>query len=144
MYLFFLSPTPASTFDAQDPTGNSSIGNNNKGQSNGQRGSLGKAHAMSSFQVGQARSEDQPENLVASQVINTQPSAASGLAELENNDQRPAAASTKNSSIIVVSRGTNEGDPPLWTIVNNASSMNSTVNVFTGTRITHGHPLLLG
>ena len=71
--------------------------------------------------------------------------AAAALAEQENNDQRPAASTTKNSSsIIVVSRGTNEGDPPLWTIVNNASSMNSTVNVFTGTRITHGHPLLLG
>ena len=37
-----------------------------------------------------------------------------------------------------------EGDPPLWTIVNNSTPMNSAVNVITGTRITHGHPLLIG
>ena len=56
----------------------------------------------------------------------------------------------QSKSIIVVSRGAKEGDPPLWTIVNSSApcrrqAMNSTaVNVITGTRITHGHPLLLG
>ena len=47
-------------------------------------------------------------------------------------------------SIIVVNRGANEGDPPLWTIVNNCTQMKSAVNVITGTRITHGHPSILG
>ena len=52
--------------------------------------------------------------------------------------------SRENNSIIVVNRGANEGDPPVWTIVNNCTPMKSAVNVITGTRITHGHPLILG
>ena len=44
----------------------------------------------------------------------------------------------------MVRRGTNEEDPPLWTLVNNCSQMKSAGNVITGTRITHGHPLLVG
>jgi hypothetical protein len=52
--------------------------------------------------------------------------------------------SRENNSIIVVNRGANEGDPPVWTIVSNCTPMKSAVNVITGTRITHGHPLILG
>jgi len=66
--------------------------------------------------------------------------------EAETTSEAEKEGSTK--SIIVVSRGAKEGDPPLWTIVNSSApcrAMNSTaVNVITGTRITHGHPLLLG
>ena len=62
----------------------------------------------------------------------------------EQQQQQAAAKTVSKASIIVVSRGAREGDPPLWTIVNNSTPMNSAVNVITGTRITHGHPLLIG
>lgn len=103
---------------------------------------------MSSFQAEQTSPETEQQeqqqqklvshNVVSVEVINT------AQAELENDQRQAAPVSTSSSSIIVVSRGVNEGDPPLWTIVNNSSPMNSAVNVITGTRITHGHPLLLG
>ena len=72
--------------------------------------------------------------------------------EVKETTSEAAEAEKEGSSksIIVVSRGAKEGDPPLWTIVNSSApcrrqAMNSTaVNVITGTRITHGHPLLLG
>ena len=68
------------------------------------------------------------------------------VAELK--EPRQNEKEVQNPSIIVVKQGAKEGDPPLWTIVNSAApcrAMNSTaVNVITGTRITHGHPLLLG
>lgn len=62
----------------------------------------------------------------------------------DSEESSAAAEQVKKSNIIVVSRGANEDDPPLWTIVNNSTPMNSAVNVITGTRITHGHPLMIG
>jgi len=59
-------------------------------------------------------------------------------------EEQQAKTTGSKANVIVVSRGANEGDPPLWTIVNNSTPMNSAVNVITGTRITHGHPLLIG
>ena len=78
--------------------------------------------------------------------------ATAGRPESSSSEVAPSSEVSANDSrkpsIIVVSRGAQEGDPPLWTIVNSSApcrAMNSTaVNVITGTRITHGHPLLLG
>ena len=53
-------------------------------------------------------------------------------------------ASPEEESVIVVS-SQGEDQPPLWTLVNNSAPMNAAaVNVITGTRITHGHPLMIG
>ncbi len=56
----------------------------------------------------------------------------------------PAASGTSAASIIVVSRGKTEDEPPVWTLVNSHSQMQASVNVISGTRLTHGRPMLLG
>ena len=64
--------------------------------------------------------------------------------KIQSRHSKEAKESSETPSIIVVRRGTNEEDPPLWTLANNSSQMKTAGNVITGTRITHGHPLLVG
>ena len=80
----------------------------------------------------------------SSEVLGNNKLEAGEEEKKEEQQQQAAAKTVSKASIIVVSRGAREGDPPLWTIVNNSTPMNSAVNVITGTRITHGHPLLIG
>ena len=69
---------------------------------------------------------------------------ASTAVHAEENGDSSASKKALKSSIIFVKSGADEDEPPTWTLVNTSTPMNSSVNVITGTRITHGHPLMIG